>query len=45
MPGDALTGRAHRTVLRAVVMPIGFGLAGYYFWTLYGPSGLRFGGE
>jgi hypothetical protein len=26
-------------------MTIGFGLAAYYFWTLYGPSELRFGGE
>ena len=43
--GGALTGRVNRTVLRAVVMTIGFGLAGYYFWTLYGPSGLHFGGE
>jgi uncharacterized protein len=43
--GGALTGRVNRTVLRALVMTIGFGLAGYYFWTLYGPSGLRFGGE
>ena len=43
--GGALTGRIKRTVLRAVVMTIGFGLAAYYFWTLYGPSGLHFGGE
>ena len=43
--GGALTGRINSTVLRAVVMSIGFGLAAYYFWTLYGPSGLRFGGE
>jgi uncharacterized membrane protein YfcA len=43
--GGALTGRVNRTILRALVMTIGFGLAGYYFWTLYRPSGLRFGGE
>jgi uncharacterized protein len=43
--GGALTGRVNRTMLRAVVVTIGFGLAGYYFWTLYTPSGLRFGGE
>src|SRR5215210_5010972 len=43
--GGVLTGRINRTALRAVVMIIGFGLAAYYFWTLYGPSGLRFGGE
>jgi uncharacterized membrane protein YfcA len=43
--GGALTGRINHTVLRAVVVIIGFGLAAYYFWTLYGPSGLHFGGE
>jgi len=43
--GGVLTGRINRTALRAVVMIIGFGLATYYFWTLYGPSGLHFGGE
>jgi len=43
--GGVLTGRINRTALRTVVMIIGFGLAAYYFWTLYGPSGLRFGGE
>ena len=43
--GGALTGRINRTALRAVVMVIGSGLAAYYFWTLYGPTGLRFGGE
>jgi uncharacterized membrane protein YfcA len=43
--GGALTGRVNRTMLRAVVVTIGFGLAAYYFWTLYAPAGLRFGGE
>jgi uncharacterized protein len=43
--GGALTGRINRTVLRAVVVVIGFGLAAYYFWTLYGPLELHFGGE
>src|SRR5215208_2739544 len=43
--GGELTGRINHTVLRAVVVIIGFGLAAYYFWTLYGPSGLHFGGE
>ena len=36
--GGALTGRVNRTILRAVVITIGFGLAAYYFWTLYGRS-------
>ena len=40
-----LTGRKKRTILRAVVITVGFGLAAYYFWTLYTPAGLRFGGE
>jgi uncharacterized protein len=43
--GGALTGRVNRAALRTVVMVIGFGLAAYYFWTLYGPPELRFGGE
>jgi len=43
--GGVLTGRINRTTLRVVVMIIGFGLAAYYFWTLYGTSGLHFGGE
>ena len=43
--GGALTGRINRTVLRAVVVVIGFGLAACYFWTLYGPLELHFGGE
>jgi len=43
--GGALTGRIDRTVLRAIVMIIGFGLAAYYVWTVYGPAWLHFGGE
>ena len=43
--GGALTGKVNRTILRAVVVTIGFGLAAYYFWTLYAPAGLPFGGE
>ena len=43
--GGALTGRINRSLLRAVVVVIGLGLAAYYFWTLYNPSGLHFGGE
>ena len=43
--GGTLTGRVNRTALRAVVVAIGFGLAAYYFWTLYGPPKLPFGGE
>src|SRR5215207_5807155 len=43
--GGTLTGRVNRTALRAVVVAIGFGLAAYYFWTLYGPPEPHFGGE
>ncbi len=43
--GGALTGRINRTVLRAVVVIIGFGLAAYYFLTLYGPLVPHIGGE
>lgn len=43
--GGALIGRVDRTALRAVVMVVGFGVAAYYFWTLYGPPDLHIGGE
>jgi uncharacterized membrane protein YfcA len=43
--GGALTGRVNRTILRAVVITIGLGLAAYYFWTLYGRSVLHFFAE
>ena len=43
--GGTLTGRVNRTVLRGVVVIIGFGLAAYYFWTLYGRSVLHIAGE
>ena len=40
-----VSGRVNRAVLREVVIAIGFGLAAYYFLTLYGPPGLHIGGE
>jgi uncharacterized membrane protein YfcA len=43
--GGALTGRVNRAILRAVVVVIGFGLAAYYFWTLYGRSALHVIGD
>jgi uncharacterized membrane protein YfcA len=43
--GGALTGRVNRAILRAVVVVIGFGLAAYYFWTLYGRSVLHVIGD
>lgn len=41
--GGGLITPVNRTAL--LVMTIGFGLTGYYFLTIYGPSGLHFGGE
>ena len=43
--GGELTGRVNPTVLRAVVVIVGFGLAAYYFWNLYGRSVLHIIGE
>jgi uncharacterized protein len=43
--GGTLTGRVNPTILRAVVITIGSGLAAYYFWTLYGQSVLHIIGE
>ncbi len=40
-----VSGRVNRAVLRGVVIAIGFGLAAYYFLSLYGPPELRVGGE
>jgi uncharacterized membrane protein YfcA len=40
-----VSGRVNRAVLRGVVIAIGFGLAAYYFLTLYGPPELHIGGE
>lgn len=43
--GGALTGRVDRRALRTLVMVIGFGVAAYYFFTLYGPATLGVGGD
>jgi uncharacterized membrane protein YfcA len=40
-----VSGRIDRTVLRGVVIVVGFGVAAYYFWKLYGPPELQIGGE
>jgi uncharacterized membrane protein YfcA len=43
--GGMVSGRADRRILRGVVIVIGFGVAAYYFWTVYGTSIPRIGGE
>jgi hypothetical protein len=40
-----VSGRVNRSALRAVVMSIGFGVAAYYHWTLYGSAAFKIGGE
>ena len=40
-----VSGRVNRTALRGVVTVVGFGVAAYYFWQLYGPPGFHIGGE
>lgn len=40
-----VSGRATRTILRGVVIAIGFCVAAYYFLTLYGPGEFHIGGE
>jgi uncharacterized protein len=40
-----VSGRVNHTILRGVVIAIGFGVAAYYFLTLYGPPELHIGGE
>ncbi len=34
--GGAVSARANRTLLRRIVIGLGFGVAAYYFWRLYG---------
>lgn len=43
--GGMVSGRANRAVVRWVVIGLGFGVAAYYFWRLYGPSVMHVGGE
>jgi uncharacterized membrane protein YfcA len=40
-----VSGRVNRTILRGVVIVVGFGVAAYYFLSLYGPPEFRVGGE
>jgi uncharacterized membrane protein YfcA len=43
--GGLLSHRANRSVVRAIVIGIGFAVAAYYFWKAYGPAVMRVGGE
>jgi len=43
--GGIVSHRANRTVVRSIVIAIGFGATAYYFWKLYVPVVTRVGGE
>jgi uncharacterized membrane protein YfcA len=43
--GGKVSSRAPRGVIRGMVLAIGFGVAGYYFWRLYGLSVMQVAGE
>jgi len=43
--GGLVSHRANRTVVRWIVIGLGFGVAAYYFWRLYGPPVMQVGGE
>jgi uncharacterized membrane protein YfcA len=43
--GGLVSHHANRIVVRSILIVIGFGVAAYYFWKLYGPAVMRVGGE
>jgi uncharacterized protein len=43
--GGLVSHRANRAVVRWIVIGIGFGVAAYYFWRLYGMPVMQVGGE
>jgi uncharacterized membrane protein YfcA len=43
--GGIVSHRANRTVVRSIVIAIGFAASAYYFWKLYGPTLMHIGGE
>lgn len=43
--GGMVSHHANRTVVRAIVIVIGFAASGYYFWKLYGSTVMQIGGE
>jgi uncharacterized membrane protein YfcA len=43
--GGMVSNRAPRRYLRTVVMVVGFSVAAYYFWNVYGTPVFHIGGE
>jgi uncharacterized protein len=43
--GGRMSHRANRNVVRGIVIALGFGVAAYYFWELYGPPIMHVAGE
>jgi uncharacterized protein len=43
--GATVSHRANRTVVRSIVIAIGFAASAYYFWKLHGPTAVRAGAE
>ena len=43
--GGTISHRAKRTVVRCIVIAIGFAASAYYFWRLYGRAVARAGAE
>ena len=43
--GGMISHRANRTVIRTIVISIGFAASAYYFWKLFGPTVMRPGAE
>jgi hypothetical protein len=43
--GARLTRWSNPTLMRAIVLAVGFLIAGYYFWKIYGMADFRIGGE
>jgi uncharacterized membrane protein YfcA len=43
--GGMISHRANRTLVRFIVIAIGFAASAYYFWKVYGREVIRIGGE
>ena len=42
--GGIISHRAPRALVRGIVIAIGFAVAAYYFWVVYGPTAMHIGG-